>query len=438
VQDLFGSLLSLLLNGTPETEALRAINWSAWLDPSLVQTLTTPIPDPVAEAVMQQQLNALASLGFPANNQAIWLQMGRQTLAEHQGTTPLSAASLTKIATTLAALTTWGPEHQFETIVSTNGKLQNGVLQGDLIVQGGGDPFFVWEEAIALGNALNQVGVRQVTGDLIITGNFEMNFEPNAAFSGALLKQGLNAALWGGEATTQYGKLPVGTPRPQVAINGGVRVESNLPSNQLTPLIRHQSLPLVTILKAMNIYSNNAMSEMLANSLGGASVVAQTAAKVAQVPRDEIQIYRGSGLGLENQISPRAVVAMLMAIQQNLQQHKLNLADLFPVAGADGGTLEGRRTPASAVVKTGTLNEVSAFAGVLPTRDRGLVWFAMINLGSGDIGIFHNQQDLLLERLQIAWGRPSTLPVAVQPDPRNRNPINWLGNADRNQIAGQG
>jgi D-alanyl-D-alanine carboxypeptidase/D-alanyl-D-alanine-endopeptidase (penicillin-binding protein 4) len=184
----------------------------------------------------------------------------------------------------------------------------------------------------------------------------------------------------------------------------------------------------------MNIYSNNAMSEMLADSLGGAPKVAQIAAQAAQMPLDEIQIDRGSGLGVENRISPRAVVAMLMAIQRYLQAHQLTIADLFPIAGQDGGTLAGRRTPASAIVKTGTLNEVSAFAGVLPTRDRGLVWFAIIDLGAGDIGTFHAQQDQLLETLQDAWGKPLPLPVAVQPSDRNRNPINWLGAASRNQV----
>jgi serine-type D-Ala-D-Ala carboxypeptidase/endopeptidase (penicillin-binding protein 4) len=437
VQDLLGGLLSLLFNGTPETEALRTVNWSSWLDPSLVQTLTTPIPDPAAEAAIQQHLDALKAMGFPEGNQAVWIQMGKQTLAQYQGNTPLSAASLTKIATTLAALTTWGPDYQFETLVGTNGTLQNGVLNGDLIVSGTGDPFFVWEEAIALGNALNQAGIRQVTGDLIITGNFAMNFEPNPETSGNLLKQGLDNSLWPEEAVVQYEKLPVGTLRPHVKIMGTVRATPNAGTTataNFKPLIRHQSMPLVTILKSMNIYSNNAMSEMLANSLGGAQAVAQKASEAAKMPIAEIQIERGSGLGVKNRISPRAVVAMLMTIQSYLQKHQMEIADLFPIAGRDGGTLEGRHTPESAVVKTGTLNEVSAFAGVLPTRDRGLVWFAIINLGAGDIGNFHDQQDRLLENLQTSWGKPLLLPAAVIPGDRNRNPINWLGNASRNQV----
>jgi serine-type D-Ala-D-Ala carboxypeptidase/endopeptidase (penicillin-binding protein 4) len=434
VQDLLGGLLSLFFNPTPQLEALRAVNLSSWLDPSIVQVIATPVPDPAAEAAIRQHLAGMQTLGFPEGNQAVWIQIGDLTLAEHQGMTPLPAASLTKIATTLAALTTWGPDRQFETLVSTNGTLQNGVLTGDLVVNGEGDPFFVWEEAIALGNALNRAGVRQVTGNLVITGNFAMNYEFDPATSGNLLKQAMNSDLWTSEAAAQFAQLPPNTQRPQVVINGAVQVAPASLTASLKPLVRHKSMPLATILKAMNIYSNNAMAEMLANSLGGAGVVAEKAAKAAEVPQDEIQIDRGSGLGTENRISPRAIVAMLMALQRQLQPHQLTIADLFPIAGKDGGTLEGRRTPDSTVVKTGTLNAVSAFAGVLPTRDRGLVWFAMIDLGAGNIGDFHNQQDLMLQTLQEDWGKPNPIPLAIQSSHRDRNPTNWLGALDRNQV----
>ena len=42
--------------------------------------------------------------------------------------------------------------------------------------------------------------------------------------------------------------------------------------------------------------------------------------------------------------------------------------------------------PTATVMKTGTLNDVSALAGVMPTRDRGLVWFAIINRGTNVSG----------------------------------------------------
>jgi len=67
-------------------------------------------------------------------------------MANHQGTVPLPAASLTKIVTSLAALKTWGPAHQFGLVQPA---CKRWSVAGDLIIQGSGDPFFVWEEAIA-------------------------------------------------------------------------------------------------------------------------------------------------------------------------------------------------------------------------------------------------------------------------------------------------
>ncbi|NJR60842.1 MAG: D-alanyl-D-alanine carboxypeptidase [Cyanobacteria bacterium CRU_2_1] len=358
--------------------------------------------------------------------------MGDQVLAEHLGTTPLSAASLTKIPTTLVALSQWGPEHQFETIVSTNGRVQSGVLQGNLVIQGGSDPLFVWEEAIALSNALNQLGIQRVTGDLIITGDFAMNFETNPITAGNLLKQGLDTNLWTAEIEAQYQQMAPNTPRPQVAIEGTVRVATASDADRsVTPLIRHQSLPMVNILKGMNIYSNNIIADMLAKTLGGANSVAQQAAELAYVPPEEIQLVNGSGLGEANRISPRAATAMLITIQQYLQPRQLNVSDIFPVIGRDGGTLQGRQIPQGSVLKTGTLDEVSSLAGVVPTHDRGLIWFTVINLGSGDLSLLHAQQDLLLERFQKAWNPPSPFPPSIQPN-RAWQDSYQLGASDRN------
>ena len=65
-------------------------------------------------------------------------------------------------------------------------------MRGDLIVQGGGDPFFVTEDALALRLSLQELGLKRVTGKLIISGNFFMNFTTNPTLAGKLLKQVLS------------------------------------------------------------------------------------------------------------------------------------------------------------------------------------------------------------------------------------------------------
>jgi len=392
----------------------------------------TPDTHPFAANTVQEYLRQLETTGLVSNAQGIWLQSGPVLLANNQGTEPLPAASITKVATSLAALKTWGPNHQFETLVGATGPINNGVLHGDLVIQGGGDPFFVWEEAIALGNSLNRMGIKQITGNLVISGNFAMNYKTNSLQAGQLLQQAIDATTWSREATAQYLTMPQGTPRPQVAIAGTVQVAS-LPNPKQILLMRHRSLPLSEILKEMNIYSNNEMSEMLAQNLGGAQVVQSTAATAAGVPPQEIQLVNGSGLGVENRISPRAACAMLMAIQRELLPSQLSVADLFPVSGRDRrGTMEARRIPQAAVIKTGTLRDVSALAGVMPTRDRGLVWFAIINRGTNVEGL-RTRQDQLLQRLLTQWQAASTTPAAITPRSLNNTPTP-LGAASRNEI----
>jgi D-alanyl-D-alanine carboxypeptidase/D-alanyl-D-alanine-endopeptidase (penicillin-binding protein 4) len=436
VLDFFSSVL-FGLTAAEEVPALRASNLQALISEEWVAALLQPrlAPDPTAEAIAQKHLNSVTAAGdMPVTSQGIWIQSDRQIFAVHEGETPLSAASLTKVATTLAALGTWAPDHQFVTRVSVTGTVQDGVLEGDLVVQGGGDPLFVWEEAIALGNALEAAGITQVNGDLIVSSDFVMNFETDPEKSAGLLRRGIHADLWNREAAIQFATLPQDTPRPRVQVNGELQVLPLSELDQLSaqPLILHASLPMVDLLKAMNTYSNNVMAEMIANQIGGAAIVSRKATEMAGIPQSEVQLINGSGLGEENRLSPRAVAAMLVAIQNQGKQEGYNVADLFPVLGQDTGTLVGRDIPAGSAVKTGTLDRVSSLAGVIPTRDRGLIWFTLINVGSADLGTLHDYQDVLLQELTQAWGEPVPLPLELTP--HSRPVISQLGSPERNQV----
>lgn len=433
---LFGSgLISFWLNTVGlHAKPVDALDLLAL--PSSPGLILASDSDPAGATTVQQYLQELAASDLKMAHQGVWIQSGPILLANHQGTVPLPAASLTKIATSLAALRTWRPDHQFETLIGATGPINNGVLRGDLVVLGSGDPLFVWEEAIALGNSLNQIGIKQVTGNLIVTGNFAMNYNTNPTQAGELLKQGLNARLWSDAAAVEYMRMSPGTPHPQVVISGSVQVAKNLPIPKQILLMRHRSLPLARLIKEMNIYSNNEMAQTLADTLGGASVVQQQAALAVGVPQPEIQLANGSGLGVENRISPRAACAMFMAIQRELLPYQLSVADLFPTSGRDHrGTLQTRRIPAATVIKTGTLRDVSALAGVMPTRDRGLVWFAIINRG-WDVAGFRSQQDQLLQRLLQQWQVAPAVPATLLPHSPSSHPP--VGAADRNEILYKG
>lgn len=370
--------------------------------------------DPAAKSIVANYLSGLSTAGYLPDEQGVWVSLGDYPVAENMGSVPVPAASLTKVATTLAALATWEPTHQFETWVGWRGSVENGVVQGDLVVVGGDDPLFVWEEAIALGQSLQQQGIRRVKGNLVIVGNFNMNFETDRATSGRWLKEALNANEWDYEIETAYQNLAEGSIRPTIEISGGIEVEPGNQKESVTGwLVRHDSLPVVALLKAMNIYSNNPMAEQIANAAGGPSAVVNKATARAGIPEGEVRLINGSGLGEENQISPRATVLMFQAIQSQLLSKGFTLSDIFPIVGADGGTVRDRGLPANAVVKTGSLAVVSSLAGAFPTKTKGIVWFSIMNYGSG-LDALRSRQDQVLSTLEQQWGKAQTLPPELR------------------------
>ena len=406
----------------PDLKPLESLRW----ENSTLFQLPPPGSDRHSKTIVEAYLQNLKRQGIDPERQGIWVQSDWVTPVSNRGKTPLPAASLTKIATTLASLSKWGAKHQFVTNIYVTGEITAGIVTGDLIVEGSGDPFFVWEEAIAIANALNQLGISEVRGNLLVTDKFYMNYQDRALKAGELFKQGLNRQ-WQLQVSDRDLQMPPETKQSEVAIASEVKAIEKVPFNARL-LIAHQSLPLAEILRQMNIYSNNKMAQILADLLGGAAMVAQTSAEIANFDPTEIELVNGSGLSEENRISPHAVCQMLMAIDRLLQKDSFNAADLFPTAGKDVvGTVQGRSLPAGTTIKTGTLNNVSALAGVVPTSNRGNVYFSIINYGDR-IEYFRQQQDILLNQLTQAWQLvPNNFDLASE--------NNWyLGDPQRNLI----
>ncbi|NCQ95500.1 MAG: D-alanyl-D-alanine carboxypeptidase [Microcystis aeruginosa W11-06] len=395
---VFGFLLGWLGG---QSQPIANIPLISWQNQPIFDLPTAP--DPRVAAIVADYLQDLTKKGLNSSQQRVLIETEWADLADHQGNLPASGASLTKIATTLAAVETWPLDHRFATRFYSTGEVKNGVLEGDLIIEGEGDPLFVWEEAIAVGNGLDQLGIRQVKGDLIITGQFAMNFQTDPLKAGELLKIGLDQSKWSKETQKAFQSLPSGTQAPQVKILGMVRASQIRPENARL-LLRHQSLTLTELLRQMNIYSNNVMSEMLAELLGGPAAVDAINTKITGVGAEEIQLINGSGLGVENRLSPRAVIEILKALDRKLAHQPIKVADLFPVGGRDTkGTMQWRAIPKGVMIKTGTLAQVSALAGEIPTQERGKVWFVIMNAGSSNIEGFRNRQDRVLQALDQHW-----------------------------------
>ena len=89
----------------------------------------------------------------------------RVTLNPHQ---PVNPASLAKLLTTYAALDQLGPAYTWKTPVWLAGRVEDGVLAGNLHLQGRGDPKLTLERLWLLVQRLRQMGVGEIRGDIVL------------------------------------------------------------------------------------------------------------------------------------------------------------------------------------------------------------------------------------------------------------------------------
>jgi D-alanyl-D-alanine carboxypeptidase/D-alanyl-D-alanine-endopeptidase (penicillin-binding protein 4) len=89
------------------------------------------------------------------------------------------------LVTTFAALDILGPAYTWHTQALTHGELNDGVLGGDLILKGGGDPYMTLERWWSFVGALRAKGLKRIRGDIVIDDTaFAPTAEDPAAFDG--------------------------------------------------------------------------------------------------------------------------------------------------------------------------------------------------------------------------------------------------------------
>ncbi len=90
-----------------------------------------------------------------------------EVLLDVQGDKLFVPASNTKIVTAAVALDVLGPEYRWTTELVTDGPVEDGVLEGDLWIIGGGDPWLSPEALAAWPELLASAGIRRIAGDVI-------------------------------------------------------------------------------------------------------------------------------------------------------------------------------------------------------------------------------------------------------------------------------
>lgn len=99
------------------------------------------------------------------------LDTGERLLTWNEGV-PRNPASVVKLLTTLVALDVLGPAYTWKTEVYLVGKLDAGVLDGDLLLKGYGDPWLVTERVWQMLRQVRQSGISRITGDLLIDDSY--------------------------------------------------------------------------------------------------------------------------------------------------------------------------------------------------------------------------------------------------------------------------
>lgn len=136
-------------------------------------------PPPVAQTMAAQHL-PVAGVSFAIVDPDTGRLIAGQNLE-----TPRSPASTIKVLTTFASLDSLGPAYVWHTRAAIRGEIHDGVLNGDLVLQGGGDPYMTLERWWSFVRTLRDDGLKAIRGDIVIDNTaFSLPAEDPAAFDG--------------------------------------------------------------------------------------------------------------------------------------------------------------------------------------------------------------------------------------------------------------
>lgn len=149
--------------------------------------MPVPIPRPQQTAVQAsvsiagpgrvaaKPIAALAPLSVSApSGISGWMAVDLDTgeiVDQSQADSGFAPASVAKLPTAAFALDALGSDHRFETRMLATGVVRGGELQGDLVLQGGGDPEFDTDALLPMARDLASRGIHSISGDLLADGS---------------------------------------------------------------------------------------------------------------------------------------------------------------------------------------------------------------------------------------------------------------------------
>lgn len=148
--------------------------------PAAASSPATPDPARLENGLPLRVSAALRSQGIPRSAISLVVRDAAtgDSLLEVNPEIARSPASTMKVLSAYAALDLLGPNYTWVTRAYAAGPLANGRLQGDLVLQGGGDPLLSIERWWGFVQALRARGVERIDGDIVIDNTY---FAPSEA-----------------------------------------------------------------------------------------------------------------------------------------------------------------------------------------------------------------------------------------------------------------
>lgn len=302
------------------------------------------------------------------------------TLFERRRGLGLAPASNEKLYTTAAALLKWGPDARLVTRVKAKVLPDaQGVLAGDVVLVGAGDPGLNDASLRNLAADLYRVGVRRITGRVLgderrfdtRRGGFSTGWGPDGNLGGWL-----SGLTWGhgrvgtdGPAATAAARLRTFLQSAKVTVKGAARRGSDAAATRVLGTV--SSATMTGLVQTTLVPSDNFYAEMLMKGLGAEFGGAGTSTAGARVVTDTMATFGlhptirdGSGLSASNKTSPSQIVSLLTQMAARPEGAAWRAG--MPQPGRSG-TLAKRMRGTAAVTrcraKTGTLHNVSALSG---------------------------------------------------------------------------
>jgi len=152
------------------------------IQPMRAQDLAGRLKDAVRQMEADSQMKH-ALLGFYVADDRTG-----EVMMNHHGDIGLAPASCQKLITSVAAFELLGPDYRYKTSLQSHGRIENGALEGDLILAGAGDPTlgsWRWPSTTdsllmkEFSAAIASKGIRNIAGDFVASNsNFETQLTP--------------------------------------------------------------------------------------------------------------------------------------------------------------------------------------------------------------------------------------------------------------------